>query len=392
MSNENPFLNEDIFNKQEDTPAPTPEPAHVPAQTTILTPTTEEKSQLLKQREMLREKPEVQQLAMKIDPKNQIAVLEFGKETASGISQFSDRMLATMRTSKLEQSSALLNNLNTIMDRFNPEDFKEDEKKGFIKRLFNKGKEKLETVLSKYDTMNKEIDIVYQEVKKYEVEMKKGTLELEEMYNQNLAYFQELSKYIAAIDVKLDDIDQQLPILESRAHDGNQMAIMEYETIRRARELLEQRRYDLEMAQQVSFQSAPQIRLLQQGNNHLISKINSAFVVTIPIFKQGLIQAVQMKRQKLIAESMSELDRRTNEMLVRNAENISQNSVRIAEMAGSPSIKIETIENTWQTIMTGIQETQRIQQETSQNREAGRKRIEQLQLEYEKLKKEGQGL
>lgn len=267
MSNENPFLNEDIFNKQEDTPAPTPEPAHVPAQTTILTPTTEEKSQLLKQREMLREKPEVQQLAMKIDPKNQIAVLEFGKETASGISQFSDRMLATMRTSKLEQSSALLNNLNTIMDRFNPEDFKEDEKKGFIKRLFNKGKEKLETVLSKYDTMNKEIDIVYQEVKKYEVEMKKGTLELEEMYNQNLAYFQELSKYIAAIDVKLDDIDQQLPILESRTHDGNQMAIMEYETIRRARELLEQRRYDLEMAQQVSFQSAPQIRLLQQGNN-----------------------------------------------------------------------------------------------------------------------------
>ncbi|OCS90409.1 toxic anion resistance protein [Caryophanon latum] len=386
MSNENPFLSEDVFAK----PAPTPEPAHVPAKATILTPTIEEKSQLLKQREMLRTQPEVQQLATKIDVKNQIAVLEFGKETAAGISQFSDRMLATMRTSKLEQSSALLNNLNIIMDRFDPQDFKEEEKKkGLIKRIFNKGKEKLETVLSKYDTMNKEIDVVYQEVKKYEVEMKKGTLELEEMYNQNLAYFQELSKYIAAIDVKLDEIDRQLPVLESRTHDGNQLAIMEYETVRRARELLEQRRYDLEMAQQVAFQSAPQIRLLQQGNNHLISKINSAFVVTIPIFKQGLIQAVQMKRQKLIAESMSELDRRTNEMLVRNAENISQNSVRIAEMAGSSSIKIETIENTWQTIMSGIQETQRIQQETAQNRDAGRKRIEQLQLEYEKLKKGG---
>ncbi|MEE1130435.1 MAG: toxic anion resistance protein [Caryophanon sp.] len=388
MSNENPFLSEDVFAKQESAPTPTPQPAHVPAMTTILTPSTEEKSQLLKQREMLRTQPDVQQLATKIDVKNQIAVLEFGKETAAGISQFSDRMLATMRTSKLEQSSVLLSNLNVIMDRFDPQDFKEEEKKkGLIKRIFNKGKEKLETVLAKYDTMNKEIDTVYQEVKKYEVEMKKGTLELEEMYNQNLAYFQELSKYIAAIDVKLDEIDRQLPVLESRTHDGNQLAIMEYETVRRARELLEQRRYDLEMAQQVSFQSAPQIRLLQQGNNHLISKINSAFVVTIPIFKQGLIQAVQMKRQKLIAESMSELDRRTNEMLVRNAENISQNSIRIAEMAGSPSIKIETIENTWQTIMSGIQETQRIQQETAQNRDAGRKRIEQLQLEYEKVKK-----
>lgn len=384
MSNENPFLNEDVFEK---TAEPKLEPAHVPAQTTILTPTTEEKSQLLKQREMLREKPEVMQLATKIDPKDQIAVLEFGKETAAGISQFSDRMLATMRTSKLEQSSALLSSLNKIMDRFDPEDFKEEEKTGFLKRIFNKGKEKLESVLVKYDTMNKDIDIVYQEVKKYEIEMKKGTLELEEMYNQNLAYFQELSKYIAAVDVKLADIDEQLPQLEARTHDGNQMAIMEYETVRRARDLLEQRRYDLEMAQQVSFQSAPQIRLLQQGNNHLISKINSAFVVTIPIFKQGLIQAVQMKRQKLIAESMSELDRRTNEMLVRNAENISQNSVRIAEMAGSPSIKIETIENTWQTIMSGIEETKRIQEQTAQSREDGRKRIEQLQLEYEKLQK-----
>ena len=384
-NNENPFLSEDVFTKEPE-PTPQPEPAHVPAQTTILTPTTEEKSQLLKQREMLRTKPEVMQLATKIDPKDQIAVLEFGKETATGISQFSDRMLASMRTSKLEQSSVLLNNLNSIMDRFDPEDFKEEEKKaGLIKRLFNKGKEKLETVLSKYDTMNKEIDVIYQEVKKYEVEMKKGTLELEEMYNQNLAYFQELSKYIAAVDVKLDEIDAQLPQLEARTQEGNQMAIMEYETVRRARGLLEQRRYDLEMAQQVSFQSAPQIRLIQESNNHLISKINSAFVVTIPIFKQGLIQAVQMKRQKLIADSMSELDRRTNEMLVRNAENISQNSVRIAEMAGSPSIKIETIENTWQTIMSGIEETKRIQAQTAQSREDGRKRIEQLQLEYEKL-------
>ena len=140
MSNENPFLSEDVFAKPE--PAPTPEPAHVPATTTILTPTTEEKSQLLKQREMLRTQPEVQQLATKIDVKNQIAVLEFGKETAAGISQFSDRMLATMRTSKLEQSSALLNNLNIIMDRFDPQDFKEEEKKkGLIKRIFNKGKE-----------------------------------------------------------------------------------------------------------------------------------------------------------------------------------------------------------------------------------------------------------
>ena len=98
---------------------------------------------------------------------------------------------------------------------------------------------------------------------------------------------------------------------------------MQVDTLRNAVELLEQRVYDLEMAKMVSLQTAPQIRLLQRGNTKLIGKINSAFVTTIPIFKNGLIQAMAAKRQKLVADSMSELDRRTNEMLVRNAQNIS---------------------------------------------------------------------
>lgn len=346
----------------------------------------EEMSQIRKRQIALKEEPQVQTLADKIEAKNQIAILEFGKETATEISKFSDRMLATIRTSKLEKSSALINNLNKIMDRFDPQDFKE-EKKGFITKLFSKGKEQLQRVLSKYETMNKEIDAVYNEITKYEVEMKQNTIELEHMYDQNLRYFQSLSEHVAAIEVKVEELTPQLANLEVRANEGDQEAIMELESLRRAIELLEQRKYDLEMAQQVSFQSAPQIRLMQQGNNHLIGKINSAFVTTIPIFKQGIIHAVTIRRQKLVSDSMNELDKRTNEMLLKNAENIRQNSVNIARSAGQPSIKIETIEQTWQTIMAGIEETKQIQAETIRNREEGRKRIEKLQLEYEKLKK-----
>lgn len=347
----------------------------------------QELSQIAQNQLALKQDPEVHALARKIDVKDQIAMLELGKETANGISTFSDKMLATMKTSKLEESSVLLNNLNRIMDKFDPQDFAEDKKGGFLTRLFTKGKEQLEKFLSKYDSMNKEVDVIYREIQKYEVEMKRNTVDLENLYDQNLDYFQTLSKFVAAIEVRTDEVRTSLPALEQKAQTGDQLAAMEYETLLRAVDLLEQRRYDLEMAQQVSFQSAPQIRLMQQGNNHLIAKINSAFVTTIPIFKQGLIHAVTLKRQKLISDSMSELDRRTNEMLVRNAENISKNSVNIARVAGSPSIKIETIETTWQTIMAGIQETKQIQAETARNREEGRKRIERLQLEYEKLKK-----
>ena len=346
----------------------------------------EELSQIRQRQLKLKTEPRVLQLADKIDVKNQIAVLEFGKDTAKGISTFSDRMLATIKTSNLEKSSALLNNLNKIMDRFDPKEILEEEKKGgFLKRLFSRSKEQLERILSKYDTMSKEVDAVHYEIQKYETEMKRNTVELEQMYEENLNYFHSLSEHIAAIDVKVEQLQAQLPILESRGNDGDQEALMELDTLRRNMELLEQRKYDLEMAQQVSFQSAPQIRLMQQGNNHLIGKINSAFITTIPIFKQGLIHAVTLQRQKLVSDSMAELDKRTNEMLIRNAENIRQNSVNIARQSGAPSISVETIETTWQTIMQGIQETKQIQAETIRNREEGRKRIEKLQLEYEKL-------
>lgn len=381
---ENPLF-EDLDKRNQQT-QPTQTTDIVPQQVKPLV-SEQELSQIRQRQEQLKQQPQVQTLVQKIDVKNQIAVLEFGKETAQGISTFSDRMLATIKQSNLEKSTTLLNNLNKIMDRFDPQDFQEEEKKGFLKRLFSKSKEQLERILSKYDSMNKEVDAVYTEIQKYEIEMKQNTVQLEQMYDENLNYFHSLSEHVAAIDVKVGELRQQLPVLNAKAETGDQEAIMELETVRRGIELLEQRGYDLEMAQQVSFQSAPQIRLMQQGNNHLIGKINSAFVTTIPIFKQGLIHAVTIQRQKLVSDSMAELDRRTNEMLVRNAENVRQNSVNIARQAGSPSIKVETIETTWKTIMAGIEETKQIQAETVRNREEGRKRIEQLQLEYEKLKK-----
>ena len=396
MSN-NQYQSKDPFASENPLFQPQPNPVfQEPQENPLMYTAPQQPSELVSEQELsqiaqhqlrLKQDPEVHSLSKKIDVKDQIAMLELGKETANSISAFSDRMLATMKASKLEESSVLLNNLNKIMDKFDPQDFAEEKKGGFLTKLFNKGKEQLERFLAKYDRMNKEVDVIYREIQKYESEMKRNTVDLENLYDQNVNYFQSLSKFVAAIEVKIEDVRASLPALEQKAQAGDQLAAMEYETMLRAVELLEQRRYDLEMAQQVSFQSAPQIRLMQQGNTHLIAKINSAFVTTIPIFKQGLIHAVTLKRQKLISDSMSELDRRTNEMLVRNAENISKNSVNIARQAGSPSIKIETIETTWQTIMAGIQETKQIQAETVKNREEGRKRIERLQLEYEKLKK-----
>ncbi len=337
----------------------------------------------------LRKEPEVQQLAHSIDERDQIQILEFGKEPAVQISRFSDQILNNMRTTKVEDSGELLKQLGRIMDKFDKKDF-EQTSKGFFGKLFKKSEKMMEKLFGKYQSMGQEIDKVYVEISKYQTEMVDSTTMLDEMYEQNYQYYLTLEKYAVAGQVKSDDLKQNmLPQLESKALAGDQLAGMQLDTLRNAIELLDQRVYDLEMAKMVALQTAPQIRLLQRGNTKLIGKINSAFVTTIPIFKNGLIQAVAAKRQKLVADSMSELDRRTNEMLVRNAQNISQQSVDIARLAGAPSIKIETIEESWNIIMKGMQETKSIEEENKRLRAEGTKKLEQLQNNFKQMKLKG---
>ncbi|MFD4703931.1 toxic anion resistance protein [Gottfriedia sp. NPDC058432] len=332
----------------------------------------------------LRNEPEVHRLAGSIDHKNQIALLEYGKEPATEISTFSGKILNTIKASSMEESSVLLKQLGKIMDRFDAKDFAEE--KGLFSKIFNRGQKLIDKLFDKYQSMGTEIDKVYVEITKYEHEMKTSTNTLEQLYEQNVTYYMELEKYIVAAEMKAEELKTQLPALTERAGSGNQLAMMELDSLKNAIELLEQRTYDLEMAKQVAYQSAPQIRLLQRGNTKLIGKINSAFVTTIPIFKTALINAIAAKRQNLVAQSMNELDKRTNELLLRNANTISQQSVDIARLSGSPSIKIETMEETWNIIMKGMQETKAIEEENKIQREQGKLRLEQLQENYIKLK------
>jgi uncharacterized protein YaaN involved in tellurite resistance len=334
----------------------------------------------------LRKEPEVQNLARTIDERDQIQILEFGKEPAVQISRFSDQILSNMRTTKVEDSGELLKHLGRIMDKFDAKDFQKTSG-GLFGKLFKKGEKMVEKLFGKYQTMGSEIDKVYVEISKYQHEMVDSTNMLEQMYEQNYQYYLTLEKYIVAGELKAEELkNNSLPQLEARVAHGDQLASMQLDSLKNAIELLEQRIYDLEMAKMVSLQTAPQIRLLQRGNTKLIGKINSAFVTTIPIFKNGLIQAVAAKRQKLVADSMSELDRRTNEMLLRNAQNISQQSTDIARLAGGPSIKIETIEESWNIIIKGMQETKAIEEENKRLRIEGTKRLEQLSENFKNMK------
>ena len=128
-------------------------------------------------------------------------------------------------------------------------------------------------------------------------------------------------------------------------------------------------------------QTCPMIQTMQMSNFNLMRKINSSFIITLPIFKQCLVQAIQLKRQEIQAKSIKQLDEKTNELLLRNAQNTANQSVNIARMAGGSSIQIETLKSTYETIKAGIEETKKITEEQAQKRKNDSMELETMKAD-----------
>lgn len=336
----------------------------------------------------LKNSPEVIQIANKVDLNNLDSVTNFGQETAGKITIFADKVLNSINSSSVEDSGNLLRELNKIMEKFDSNDFKE-RKKGLLEKIFNKTKNTIESLFQKYNIMGTEMDRVYVQLKKYENEIKVSNNNLEQMFSENMDYYEALEKYVVAGQLVTEKIQNEIvPQLEAKWISTNeQVDQINLSNANQLLEMMQQRVFDLELAKNVSLQSMPQIKMIQKGNYNLIRKINSAFIITIPIFKQSLIQAITLKRQAIQAQAMAALDEKTNELLLRNAENTVVQSKLAAQLSGGSSIKIETIEKTWATIMKGIEETSMIQEQMKQQRIEGSKRLGEIQKEIQNYTK-----
>lgn len=339
----------------------------------------EKKLELIK--EELKQSPEVIAIAEGTDVSDVAAIMRLGQEPSEEVSKFADRILHSIKLYDVESSGAMLKELTKIMSRFDRQEL-EEKPAGFFARLFSGGKNTITHILSKYQSLGGEIDRIYEKIAVYNKEITKNNGELEEMFEKNFEYFKELEKYSAACSLLIDKVESEdLPYWEERAKSGYGDDSIKLQEVRYSLEMLRHRLYDLELAKVVALQTAPQIRLIQKGNYKLMAKIQSAFIITIPIFKNGLIQAVTMKRQRLIAESMDALDKATNELILKNAENLRNSSVDIAKVTGGEALKIETLEAAWRTIMEGIQETEKIEDENRKLREEGLKKLDKMKSE-----------
>ena len=329
---------------------------------------------------------EVDDIVSTIEVNNMESVVTFGASVAEEISKASDVVLNSMSMNQIDDSGKMLAELSKIMSQFDIEEIKDNP--GFLEKWFGNAKKKLDKILDKYHTMGGEVDKIYVQLKQYEEEIKTSNGRLNQLFEANVGYYHELVKYILAGEQGCKEIEAYI---EQRKKDmeasGDQSIQFEISNLNQVLTLLEQRTQDLRTAESVAIQSIPMIKTMEFSNMNLVRKINSAFIITLPVFKQALAQAIMLKRQRIQAESMAALDAKTNEMLIKNAQNTVEQSKLTTQLASGSSIKIETLETTWRTIVNGIEETKQIQENARAKRVEDAKRLDAIKQEYRALQK-----
>ena len=326
---------------------------------------------------------EVDALVSKIELDNLDSIVTFGGEVATEISKSSDLVLNSMNISQIEETSKMLGVLANIMSKFDIEESKQDP--GLFDKLFGGIKKQLDKIMAKYQTMGGEIDKIYVELKGYEGEIKETNKKLNTMFDSNVNYYHDLLKYILAGEQGCKELEAAIADRTAEMErTGDKSIQFELTTLNNALMMLEQRTQDLRVAENVAMQTIPMLKTMEFSNINLIRKINSAFIITLPIFKQSLAQAIMLKRQRLQAEALSELDKKTNEMILKNATNTVEQAKLTAQMASGSSIKVDTLEKSWRTIVNGIEETKRIQDDARRQRAEDKVKLENIKNEFYK--------
>lgn len=322
----------------------------------------------------------VQKLVDTININDVNSIVKFGNDAADEISKASDQVLNSMNMKQINDSGEMLTALAAVMEQFDAKELTEEPKKGLFANL----RKQIDKLLEKYHTMGENVDRIYVQLKSYEKEIEQSNVKLEQMYNANINYYKELLLYIMAGEQACVEIDQYIDEyrLKLQQNPDSGAVAMDLQNLENVREIFNQRVMDLKIAENVAMQTVPMLKSMQYSNLNLIRKINSAFIITMPVFKQSLAQAVMLKRQKVQADAMSALDEKTNELLVKNAKNTVEQSKAIARLSSGSSIKIETLEETWQTIVSGIEETRQIQEDAKVKRAEDSKRLEALKQDY----------
>lgn len=328
------------------------------------------------------EQQKAKQLASQIPAGNYEAILTYGANAQTELSRFSHQMLDHVQKKDIGPVGDILGDLMNKLSDINPEELTTQKKSG-IKRLFNRVNRSVQEMMTKYQKLSTQIDRIGIQLE----HSKRGLVEdvhmLDKLYDQNKTYFQALNVYIAAAEVKKEEIlNVTIPEMRRKAEESNdQMAYQEVNDMAQFVDRLEKRMYDLQLSRQITIQSAPQIRMIQQTNQTLAEKIQSSIMTSIPLWKNQIAIALTLNRQQKAVEAQKQVTKTTNDLLLKNSEMLKVNSIETAKENERGIVEIETLKKTQENLLQTIEETMRIQADGRVKRKAAEIEIGRMEEE-----------
>jgi uncharacterized protein YaaN involved in tellurite resistance len=309
-----------------------------------------------------------------VDLANTQSIIAFGSAAQAELQVISQAMLQDVKNKDVGPAGDSLRKIVTTIRGFAVDELDLRRESSWWERLLGRAAPFAEFV-AQYEDVQGQIDRITEELLTHEHTLLKDVKSLDMLYEKTLDFYNELGLYIAAGEAKLAEVDGTvIPAKEASvkaAPEADQVIrAQELRDMRAARDDLERRVHDLKLTRQVTMQSLPSIRLVQENDKSLITKINSTLVNTVPLWETQLAQAVTIQRSKEAAEAVREASDLTNDLLKANAENLQAANKVVREEMERGVFDIDTVKNANATLIATINESLAIADEGKARRAA----------------------
>ncbi|MGA0539904.1 toxic anion resistance protein [Neotabrizicola sp. VNH66] len=328
---------------------------------------------------------EIEKRMAELDLSNTQSIISFGSSAQAELQVISQAMLTDVKNKDAGPAGDSLRKIVTTIRGFSTEELDLRREASWWERLLGKAAPFAEFV-AQYEDVQSQIDRITEELLSHETKLLKDIKSLDVLYAKTLNFYDELALYIAAGEAKLAQVDATvIPAKEAEitaaAENDKVLKAQELRDLRAARDDLERRVHDLKLTRQVTMQSLPSIRLVQENDKSLVTKINSTLVNTVPLWETQLAQAVTIQRSKEAAEAVREASDLTNELLEANAKNLQEANRTVRQEMERGVFDIDTVKKANETLIATINESLAIADEGKARRAAAEAELEKMEAE-----------
>ncbi|MEM6658117.1 MAG: toxic anion resistance protein [Pseudomonadota bacterium] len=328
---------------------------------------------------------EIRKRMDEIDMGNTNSIVSFGSSAQAELQEISQAMLADVRNKDVGPAGDSLRNIVTTIRGFSVSELDVRRERSWWEKLLGKAAP-FAKFTAQYEELQGQIDRITDDLLGHEHTLLKDIKSLDLLYEKTLGFYDELALYIAAGEEKLTELDSQdIPEKEAEAQaapeDEQVMKAQELRDMRAARDDLERRVHDLKLTRQVTMQSLPSIRLVQENDKSLVTKINSTLVNTVPLWETQLAQAVTIQRSAEAAAAVRDANDLTNELLTSNAANLRESNKVIREEMERGVFDIEAVKQANADLIGTINESLAIADEGKAKRAAAEEELQKMETE-----------